>query len=105
MKAKLTILCENSVGRPFGVVGEHGFACFIETDAGNLLYREAIEVYGTVTGIKTIMRDMTDEIRGHVRVVMASQVACPFFDDSLRDFHKNHPKTTFALDAMASEAA
>ena len=38
MKAKLTILCENSVGRPFGVVGEHGFACFIETDAGNLLF-------------------------------------------------------------------
>ncbi len=75
------------------------------TDAGKLLYREAIEVYGTVTGIKTIMRDMTDEIRGHVRVVMASQVACSFFDNSLRDFHKKHPKTTFALDAMASEAA
>lgn len=75
------------------------------TDAGKLLYREAIEVYGTVTGIKTIMRDMTDEIRGHVRVVMASQVACSFFDNSLRDFHKNHPKTTFALDAMASAEA
>ncbi len=38
MKATLTILCENSVGRPFGVIGEHGFACFIETDAGNLLF-------------------------------------------------------------------
>jgi 7,8-dihydropterin-6-yl-methyl-4-(beta-D-ribofuranosyl)aminobenzene 5'-phosphate synthase len=38
MNAKLTILCENSVGRPFGVIGEHGFACFIETDAGNLLF-------------------------------------------------------------------
>jgi 7,8-dihydropterin-6-yl-methyl-4-(beta-D-ribofuranosyl)aminobenzene 5'-phosphate synthase len=38
MQTKLTILCENSVGRPFGVVGEHGFACFIETEAGNLLF-------------------------------------------------------------------
>ena len=38
MQAKLTILCENSVGRPFGVVGEHGFACFIETEAGNVLF-------------------------------------------------------------------
>jgi len=38
MNAKLTILCENSVGRPFGVVGEHGFACFIETGAGNVLF-------------------------------------------------------------------
>ena len=38
MQTKLTILCENSVGRPFGVVGEHGFACFIETQAGNVLF-------------------------------------------------------------------
>ena len=38
IKTKVTILCENSVGRPFGVVGEHGFACFIETDAGNVLF-------------------------------------------------------------------
>lgn len=38
MKTKLTILCENSVGRPAGVVGEHGFACLIETGAGNVLF-------------------------------------------------------------------
>ncbi|MDX2452774.1 MBL fold metallo-hydrolase [Desulfosarcina sp.] len=38
MSTKLTILCENSVGHPFGVVGEHGFACFIETDTGNVLF-------------------------------------------------------------------
>ncbi len=38
MKTKLTILCENSVVHPFGVVGEHGFACFVETDAGNVLF-------------------------------------------------------------------
>lgn len=38
MNTKLTILCENSVGRPAGVVGEHGFACFIETRAGNVLF-------------------------------------------------------------------
>jgi len=38
MQTKLTILCENSVGHPFGVVGEHGFACFIETPAGDVLF-------------------------------------------------------------------
>jgi len=38
MKSKLTILCENSVGVPFGVIGEHGFACFVETDNGNYLF-------------------------------------------------------------------
>lgn len=38
MKAKLTILCENSVGVPFDVLGEHGFTCFVETDTGNYLF-------------------------------------------------------------------
>ena len=38
MKTKLTILCENSVGVPFGAIGEHGFACFVETDQGNYLF-------------------------------------------------------------------
>lgn len=38
MKAKLTVLCENSVGVPFGVVGEHGFACYVETEEANYLF-------------------------------------------------------------------
>jgi 7,8-dihydropterin-6-yl-methyl-4-(beta-D-ribofuranosyl)aminobenzene 5'-phosphate synthase len=38
MKAKLTIVCENSVGVPFGVIGEHGFACYVETEKGNYLF-------------------------------------------------------------------
>jgi len=38
MTTRLTILCENSAGVPFGVIGEHGFACFVETDQGNYLF-------------------------------------------------------------------
>lgn len=38
MKVCVTILCENSVGVPFDVVGEHGFSCFVETDEGNYLF-------------------------------------------------------------------
>ena len=38
MKTRITILCENSVGMPFGGIGEHGFACFVETDHGNYLF-------------------------------------------------------------------
>jgi 7,8-dihydropterin-6-yl-methyl-4-(beta-D-ribofuranosyl)aminobenzene 5'-phosphate synthase len=37
MNIRLTVLCENSVGRPNGTIGEHGFACFIDTPAGKLL--------------------------------------------------------------------
>jgi 7,8-dihydropterin-6-yl-methyl-4-(beta-D-ribofuranosyl)aminobenzene 5'-phosphate synthase len=35
---RLTILCENTAGMPHGVIGEHGFACFIETGQGNYLF-------------------------------------------------------------------
>ena len=38
METRLTILCENTAGVPFGVLGEHGFACFIETAKGNYLF-------------------------------------------------------------------
>ncbi len=38
MTTRLTILCENSAGVPFGVIGEHGFACLVETATGNYLF-------------------------------------------------------------------
>ena len=38
MRVRLTILCENTVARPNGAIGEHGFSCFIETGAGNFLF-------------------------------------------------------------------
>jgi 7,8-dihydropterin-6-yl-methyl-4-(beta-D-ribofuranosyl)aminobenzene 5'-phosphate synthase len=34
---KITILCENTVGRRIGL-GEHGFSAFVETDQGNYLF-------------------------------------------------------------------
>ena len=37
MKTRITILCENLVGRLVGS-GEHGFSAFIETDEGNYLF-------------------------------------------------------------------
>jgi 7,8-dihydropterin-6-yl-methyl-4-(beta-D-ribofuranosyl)aminobenzene 5'-phosphate synthase len=37
MKIKITILCENLVGKLVGS-GEHGFSAFVETDQGNYLF-------------------------------------------------------------------
>jgi 7,8-dihydropterin-6-yl-methyl-4-(beta-D-ribofuranosyl)aminobenzene 5'-phosphate synthase len=37
MRSRITILCENLVGRLVGS-GEHGFSAFIETDQGNYLF-------------------------------------------------------------------
>ena len=38
MHGQLTILCENTVTRPGGLVGEHGFAALLETDQGRFLF-------------------------------------------------------------------
>lgn len=37
MTWKITVLCENTVPTP-GLLGEHGFAAYVETPAGNLLF-------------------------------------------------------------------
>lgn len=38
MKVKATVLCENSVFSNIGALAEHGWAVFLETDQGNLLF-------------------------------------------------------------------
>ena len=40
MSIRLTILCENSVDQvsPYGLLGEHGFSCHLQTPAGNFLF-------------------------------------------------------------------
>ena len=38
MTVRCTILCENSVPSQFGLIGEHGFACHVETPDGNYLF-------------------------------------------------------------------
>ncbi len=57
MKARLTILCENSVGVPFDVIGEHGFACFVETGQGNYLF-DTGQGYGIVQNSLALKKDL-----------------------------------------------
>ncbi|MGA8243111.1 MAG: MBL fold metallo-hydrolase [Desulfobacterales bacterium] len=59
MKTKLTILCENSVGVPFGVIGEHGFACYVETDNRNYLF-DTGQGFGIVQNSLALKKDLHD---------------------------------------------
>ena len=58
MKARLTILCENSVGVPFDVIGEHGFSCFVETEEGNYLF-DTGQGYAIVQNSLALKKDLT----------------------------------------------
>lgn len=35
---RLTIVCENTVGGPLSLLGEHGFACLIDSPSGRILF-------------------------------------------------------------------
>ena len=58
MKVKATVLCENSVGVPFGVVGEHGFACYVETENGNYLF-DTGQGFGIVQNSIALKKDLS----------------------------------------------
>lgn len=75
------------------------------TEAGGLLYKEAVEIQGAILRLGTLMRDVTDEVRGHVEVAMASHVVSPLFDDTLRAFHERHPAATLSINVSASKDA
>jgi len=37
-QTKITVLCENTAGRPMGLTGEHGFSCLIEKEGQKFLF-------------------------------------------------------------------
>ncbi|MBL1435935.1 MAG: LysR family transcriptional regulator [Rhodobacteraceae bacterium] len=75
------------------------------TDAGQLLYREAVEIHGSVLRLSTLMREITDDLRGHVRIAMASHVICPLIDKVLADFHTAQPQVTMSIEVLSSAKA
>jgi len=75
------------------------------TEAGETLYREALEIQGAILRLSTLMRDMTDEVTGHVRVSLASHVICPLFDQVLADFHAESPRATLSIEVHSSAQA
>jgi len=75
------------------------------TRSGELLYREAIDIQGSIFRLSTLMRDVTDEVQGHVKLAMASHVVCPLFDEALAHFHATHPKATLSVDVDTSREA
>lgn len=75
------------------------------TEAGTLLFKEAIDIQGAILRLGTIMRDVADEVRGHVRISMASHVSCPLFDEALTQFHRANPAATISIEVAASKHA
>lgn len=72
------------------------------TKPGRLLFEECEEIFGSVSRLTVLMRDVQEELTGHVRISMASHITCPILDNSLADFHANHPRVTFNMQVLKS---
>ena len=75
------------------------------TEAGEVLYREALDIQGSILRLSTLMRDMTEEVTGHVSIALASHVVCPLFEGVLAEFHIEHPSATFSMNVLSSSDA
>lgn len=50
-----------------------------------------------------LIRDVQDEITGHVTIALASHIVSPLFDAALADFHQANPRATFTLAVSTSQ--
>lgn len=82
-----------------------GPARFEVTPAGLLLYDEAIEIFGSISRLGTLIRDMDEEVSGHVVLAMASHVISPVLDEVLSQFHQRHRMATLSIDVITSQDA
>jgi len=71
--------------------------------AGKLLYQECVEIFGSVSRLPDIIRDIEDDITGHVSIAMTSHVTSPLFDAALGQFNKENPKATFSISRFESQ--
>ncbi|MGK0250169.1 MAG: DNA-binding transcriptional LysR family regulator [Oleispira sp.] len=72
------------------------------TKPGRLLFKECEEIFGSVSRITVLMREVEEELTGEIRISMASHITCPIVDNTLADFHAAHPKVTFNMRVLKS---
>ena len=84
---------------------DRGPGRFALTEAGRLLRDEAVDINGAILRIGTLLRDVEEEVRGHVNIAIASHVVCPLLDETLGEFHRIHPGATYSIAVTASRTA
>lgn len=81
---------------------DRGPGRFRVTEAGETIYREIVDIYGTISRFGILVREIREEISGHVRILMTSRIQTVVLDRVLKAFHLRHPKVTFRIDVIPS---
>ena len=75
---------------------------FTLTDVGQVLYREAREIAGSVDRLPMLLADQSGELAGSVRMTIGSHMTTPVIDRAFAEFHRRHPKATFDITVSTS---
>ncbi|KFE34520.1 LysR family transcriptional regulator [Thioclava atlantica] len=76
---------------------------FSVTRAGNLLYQECSQIFGSVSQLPSLLDSGAEELRGHISIATTSHVISDHYDAILHDFATSHPKVTFSITVVESE--
>ncbi len=75
---------------------------FTLTKAGQLLYEECQEVYSGVSRMAELLKDVREEVTGHVSIAAATHCRSPVIDAALAQFHRENPKATLSIQVVTS---
>lgn len=84
-------------------LAERGPRVFKLTHHGEALYLECKQLFGTVGRLPNIIQDTQDNLKGHIKISMASHVMTPILDLALLSFHQRNPNTTFSISIKGSQ--
>ncbi|MFB9147222.1 LysR family transcriptional regulator [Halomonas alkalicola] len=91
---------ESHLGQSLIERGSHRFRV---TEAGELVYRDALEIYANVARLGITVRETSPEVAGQVTLLLVSGIQCSFLDNVLRDFHEQHPRITCEVSVLSSQ--
>ncbi|MGS0466080.1 LysR family transcriptional regulator [Cobetia marina] len=66
---------------------------FRVTGAGQVVYREAVEIYANVARLASEVGNSHTEISGHVSLLFITGIECRFLDSVFARFHRCFPKS------------
>ncbi|MBS4155281.1 LysR family transcriptional regulator [Cobetia sp. MC34] len=75
---------------------------FRVTGAGQVVYREAVEIYANVARLASEVGNSHTEISGHVSLLFITGIECRFLDSVFARFHRCFPQVTFSIQEMSS---
>lgn len=76
---------------------------FRVTPAGEALYQECIEIFGTISRAVQTAKTTEDRLTGKITLAVTSGIQSDFYDSMLSDFHACNPDVTFEINVMSSK--